>query len=634
ADLDEGGTAQLVLPDSGGGERRVALAELDTQYMGYALFARPEARMGLGRTESRHDEPDRERPRSWFWGTLWTFWPIYAEVALGALLINLFALASPLFIMNVYDRVVPNNATATLWVLAVGVAVVFGFEFALRILRSYFADVAGRGADTIIASRMFEQVMGVKLAARPKSMGALVNHLREFETLRDFFTSATLTTLIDLPFVLLFVGMIWLVGGPIAWIPLLAAPLVFGVGLLTQLPLERLVRRSFADSARKHGILFEAVGGLETIKAMGAEGRMQRGWERYVGASAATGVRLRGWSTFAVSFATLAQNLVTVAIVLFGVYRIGDGDLSMGGLIACTILASRTMAPLGQIAAIATRLQHARAALGALDKIMGMPVERPADRSFLHRPSLEGEIEFKDVVFGYPGQPAPVLNGVSFRVAAGERVGLIGRVGSGKSTLGRLVLGLYEPVSGSVLVDGTDVRQVDPADLRRNIGSVPQEIYLFSGTVRDNIAFSAAEADDPAVLRAARIAGVDDFIRLNPAGYDLAVGERGDALSGGQRQAIALARGLAAERPVLVLDEPTNAMDANAENQFKARLMEILPGKTLLLMTHRYSLLSLVERLILIDGGKVVADGPRDKVLERLAGGREPRAAGAESGRP
>ncbi|MEE9299878.1 MAG: type I secretion system permease/ATPase [Alphaproteobacteria bacterium] len=616
-------SADVIFADAGDDVRRVSQRDLLQQYLGYVLFTSPESRV-----DGDAFDTARPFPKAWFWGTLWKFWPIYGEVAIAAFLINLFALATPLFIMNVYDRVVPNNAIETLWVLALGVGIVFAFDFLLRVLRNYFADVAGRGADTLISSRMFQQVMGMRMASRPQSAGALASHLREFETLRDFFTSATLTTMIDLPFVFIFIAMIWYVGGPLAYVPLVAAPLVFLVGLGLQIPLNIFVRRAFSQAAEKHGILFEVIGGLETLKSMGAEGRMQRRWEQCVGETAKSGAQVRSLSTVAISFAAFSQNMVTVGIVIFGVYRIAEGYMTVGALVAATILAGRTMAPLAQVAGIATRFQQARAALKALDKIMTMPTERPDARAFVHRPGLNGDIEFKNVVFSYPGQKSPVLNDLSFRIKAGERVGVIGRIGSGKSTIERLILGLYEPASGAVLVDGTDVRQIDPADLRRNIGCVPQETVLFAGSVRDNITLSAPNSDDAAVLRAARIAGVEEFTRLHPQGFDMPVGERGEAISGGQRQAVAVARSVLADRPIFIMDEPTSAMDSGAENQFKIRLQEVIDGKTLVLITHRASLLSLVDRLIVIDGGKVVADGPRESVLKRLAN-KDIRTSGA-----
>ena len=612
-----GERVRVVLAETGRGALELPLAELALAYTGYALFARPEVRF-----DRRAEQVESPGADSWFWGTLAQGWPIYGEVVLAAVLINAFALASPLFIMNVYDRVVPNNALETLWVLAAGALTVFLFDFLLRNLRGYFIDSAGKIADVKLASRIFEHVLGIQMAARPASAGAFASNLREFESLRDFFTSASLVTLVDLPFVVFFILIVWWLGGPIAIVPAVAVPLVIGVGLCLQVPLNRVVRRTFKEAAQKHGVLVESISGLETIKSIGAEGRMQRNFEQFVSATARSATRARFLSAFGVNFSALAQNLVTVGVVMFGVYRIGEGLMTVGALVACTIITGRGMAPLAQVAGILTRYHQARASYDALKQIMALPVERPRQARFLHRPELRGEIEFKNVTFSYPGQKFPALDGVSFVIRPGERVGLIGRIGSGKTTIEKLVLGLYEPDQGAVLIDGTDLRQIDPADLRRNIGCVLQDVFLFHGTVRDNITLGAAFADDRAVLRAARIAGVEDFVARHPQGFDLNVGERGESLSGGQRQAIAIARALLLDPPVLVLDEPTSAMDNGAESRFKQRLGEVLAGRSLMLVTHRASVLSLVERLIVLDAGKVVADGPRDDVLKALAAGR------------
>jgi ATP-binding cassette subfamily C protein LapB len=612
----EGDDAVVVLPESGQGQRRIALAELRELYTGYAFFALAEV-----------DPGEREGPRPaaeghWFWSTLLRQWPVYSEVAVAALLINIFALASPLFVMNVYDRVVPNNALDTLWVLAIGAFIVYGFDFLLKTLRGYFVDSAGRAADIAMASRLFEQVMGIKMAARPASAGGFASNLREFETLRDFFTSATLTAVVDLPFVLLFIVIIWVIGGPVALVPTLAVPLVIGVGLALQVPLNRIVRRTFRETTQKHGLLVEAINGLETIKSVGAEGRMQRAWERLVALTAHSGNQARLLSALTVNFAALAANLVYIAIVIVGVYEIAAGNMTMGALIACTIIGGRAMAPLGQVAALLTRFNQAKTSLEALNGIMAMPVERPAQARFVNRPSLRGEIEFREVTFTYPQQKLAALSRVSFKIAAGERIGLIGRIGSGKSTIEKLILGLHEPQQGSILIDGTDIRQIDPADLRRNIGCVPQDVFLFQASLRENITLGAGYADDEMVLRAARVAGVDDFAARHPMGYDLPVGERGENLSGGQRQAIAVARALLLDPPILVLDEPTSAMDNAAENRLKARLMREVGGRTLILVTHRSSMLALVDRLIVMDAGRVVADGPKERVLKALQQGQ------------
>lgn len=611
------GLLEILPADSIDGSVTVSLDELTARYSGYAFFAKPT--VGFAQRER---ELLPERHGHWFWSTISRQWSIYAEVLVAACLINCFAIATSLFAMNVYDRVVPNNALETLWVLTVGILIVLVFDFLLKTLRGYFVDSAGKIADIKLASRIFEHVMGIRMAARPRSAGAFASHLREFETLRDFFTSATMTSLVDVPFLLLFVSIIWMIGGIVAIVPLLGIPVVIGVGLLLQVPLNRVVRRTFKEASQKHGVLVEAINGLETIKSVGAEGRMQRAWETFVGATAESANRSRLLSAVTVNFAGFISNLVYVGVIVVGVYEIAAGRLTTGALIACSILAGRAMAPLGQVAGVLTRFHQAKTALDTLNGIMRLPVERPPDRIFVHRPDIKGAIELKSASFTYPGQKLPALSDVSFRIAAGERVGLIGRIGSGKSTIEKLVLGLYEPDSGSVLIDGTDVRQIDPADLRRSIGCVPQDIVLFHGSIRDNITLGAPFADDAAVLRAAAVAGVEDFVTRHPAGYDLNVGERGESLSGGQRQSVAIARALLLDPPILVLDEPTSAMDNGAESRFMQRVARELADRTVLLVTHRASLLALVERLIVMDGGRIVADGPKDKVLKALASGQ------------
>ena len=550
-------------------------------------------------------------------------WPIYAEVLIAAFVINCFALASPLFVMNVYDRVVPNNATSTLWVLAAGVLIVFLFDFLLKSLRGYFVDSAGRIADIKLASILFEQVMGIRMAARPRSAGAFAAHLREFESLRDFFTSATLMTLVDLPFIAFFIVIVWLIGGPLAIVPTAAVPhrdrrrraASSGRSTTSCAAPSRRRRRSTACWSRRSTASRRSRASAPRA-ACSAPGRASSAPPR------ASAHKSRLLSAITVNLAGSAANFVYVTVVIVGVYRIGDGLLTTGGLVACTILSGRAMAPLGQVASLLTRFHQSKMALETLDGVMRLPVERPADKAFVHRPDIRGAIEFKNVTFTYAGQKLPALADVSFRVAPGERVGLIGRIGSGKTTVEKLVLGLYEPDKGAVLIDGTDVRQLDPADVRRNIGCVPQDVFLFHGTMRENITMGAPFADDAAVLRAAAVAGVEDFVTRHPMGYELNVGERGEALSGGQRQAVAVARALLLDPPILVLDEPTSSMDNGAEARFMQRLGRELVGRTLILVTHRASLLALVDRIIVMDGGRIVADGPKDKVMKALAAGQ------------
>ncbi|BAP55902.1 ABC transporter [Thioploca ingrica] len=609
--------AQIILPMTGEGTLTISRKDLQANYSGYALLARPTYTF-----DQRTAQDIIPHSRSWFWGTLLKSWSIYSEVIIASLLINLFALASPLFVMNVYDRVVPNRAIETLWVLAIGVGIVFSFDFIMRILRGYFIDIAGKKSDVLLASIIFEQILGTQRAAHPRSIGAFANHLHEFETFRDFFTSATLTTLVDLPFALLFIAVIWTLNPELAMIPLYSMAIVMGLSLLLQLPLRYVVRQTFRASAQKHALLIETLSGIETLKARGAEGEMQRKWELLIGQIAQSSLKSRFLSALAVNFSLFVQQITTIVVVVTGVYLIADGKLTTGALIASTILTGRALAPLAPIANLLTRYHQSLSALRVLNHIMSMPLERPLGKPFLHRPQLRGDIEFKQVDFNYPQQPVAALTKMSFKISAGQRVGIIGRIGSGKSTLAKLILGLYQPTGGSILLDGVDSRQLDPAELRRNIGYVPQDLELFYGTVKDNIVIGASYVEDSMVLKAAQLAGVDEFINRHPLGFDMLIGERGEGLSGGQRQTIVLARALLLNPPILLLDEPTNAMDNRAEELLKARLQPYLEDKTLLLVTHRMSLLSLVNHLIVVDGGQIVAFGLKEQVIQALTSGQ------------
>jgi ATP-binding cassette subfamily C protein LapB len=614
---DAKGTATIIQPESKQGEIVVSIAELSKQYTGYSIFTRPAYRF-----DKRSDEGFKERPKNWFWSVIATTWKIYSEVLVASFFINVFAIGSSLFVMNVYDRVVPNNAMDTLTVLSIGVLIIFTFDFIMKMLRGYFIDIAGKKTDVMLSSNIFEQMMGIRMEARPESVGNFANNMQQFDSFRDFFTSTTISALIDLPFVLFFIAIIFTLGGYIVIVPILAVPLVILVGFLIQGPLNKAVKESYRYSGQKHAMLIESLSAVETIKSLSAESPLQRKWEHAVGMAAKIGTKVRGWSSTAVNFSVFVQQVAGVLVVILGVNRIADGDMTMGALIACTILTGRALAPLSQIAGLMTRYHQSVAALQSLDNVMKMPTDRLRGRTPLHRPQLTGDIEIRDVTFKYPRQQVPALSNITFSIAPGEKVGIIGRIGSGKTTIEKLILGLYQTTEGTVLMDGTEISQLDPASMRRNIGYVPQDVILFYGSVKENITYGAPFADDVSVLRAAKIAGVTDFVAKHPQGFDMPVGERGEKLSGGQRQAVAIARALILDPPILVLDEPTNMMDNRTEEIFKNQLIEASKGKTLLLVTHKGSLLSLVDRLILMDGGKVIADGPRDLVLKALAEGK------------
>jgi ATP-binding cassette subfamily C protein LapB len=612
------GPAKLLLPDNPDAEVSLGPQELQDIYTGYAILASPAHRYDARTPASEGAIADGH----WFWGTLKSSWPIYRDVILASLLINVFAVASPLFVMNVYDRVVPNEALETLWVLAIGITVIYGFDFVLRGLRGRFIDVAGSRADIVLSSRLYERVLGLRLDARPASAGAFANNLREFDGIREFFASLTLTAFVDVPFALLFLVVVWLIAGPLVVVPLAAIPILLAYGLFVQPRLRRAAEQGMRASAQKNATLVEALVEAETVKALGVEGRLQHQLEDSVAETARWSAQARQWALSATNLATLLQQLVSVGVVVAGVYLIADGVLSMGALIAAVILSGRAVVPLAQIAALLTRFHQASAALKNLDQVMQMPVDRPEGKVFVTRPVLQGDIEFDHVSFHYPQQDVVALQDAAFRVEPGERVAIIGRVGSGKTTINRLIAGLYEAQEGAVRIDGVDIRQLDPGDLRHNIAYVSQDSQLMFGSIRDNLTLGIPNADDERIVHAAELSGVSGFVNRHPLGFDMPVGEHGSMLSGGQRQAVALARALIQDAPVLLLDEPTGSMDNSSEEHIKRELAGVVEGKTLVLITHRASLLELVERVIVLDAGKVVADGPKAQVLEALRAGR------------
>jgi ATP-binding cassette, subfamily C, bacterial LapB len=619
--------AEVVFPQSGGGVDKAPLESIEQLYEGYAIFVKPD--YGL---KHRVENDEVETAGSWFWDTLTKFWPTYSQVLLAAVLINLFALASPLFVMNVYDRVVPNHAEETLWVLAIGVSIVIFFDFILKTLRAYFVDNTGKRIDVLLSSKIFEQVLNIKLHARPESSGAFANRLREFESLREFFSSAVMVAMVDFPFIFLFLIIIYMIGGVVVVAPALAVPLVLATGVILQWPLRRAISKEIDQKSQKHGVILETIGALETVKSLGAESRMQGDWERFVGRAAKTSLGARLIAGVGIHFSQTAMQLVTVGVILLGVYQIIQGEMTVGGLIACTIISGRAMAPLGQVAMLLSRYNQAMVALDSLNDIMHLPVEREPNKMFLSRPDVEGDIKFNHVTFAYPGGDVTAINDVSFHIKPGEKVAFIGPIGSGKTTISRLVSGLYDPAEGSVLLDNTDLRQIDPSDVRSHIGIVMQEVILFQGSVRDNIAMGAPFADDSMILEAAKLAGVHEFVSRHPQGYDWVVGERGQALSGGQRQAIGLARALITNPRILILDEPTSMMDMQAEKLFMHRLGTVLADKTMILITHRPTLLSLVNRVVILGDGKIIKDESRDDVLNMAqAATREQMAKGAKS---
>ena len=606
--------------------------EIERAYDGHLIFVVRELRaagdgraggQADGRADGRAD--GTQHTAGWFWRPLWRNRSIYAQVMLAAVLTNFLGLSTSLFIMIVYDKVIPNQAMESLVALTVGVAIALGFDFLIKTLRATFIDKAGRRADVEMGRLIFDQLLNMQMRLRRGSSGAFASMLREFDSLRDFFTSATLVALVDMPFIVLFILVIYLICGPVALVPALIVPAVIVVGVAIQPFMARLANAGHREGLTKQGVLVETVNGLETIKVTGAGPMMRDRWQQSIDRQSEIGFRTRAFSQFALNFTVFAQQAAQVLIIVYGVFLIADARMSMGALVAAVILTGRCLAPLGQVAQTLARANQALTAYRALNTLMAEPPERDTARSYLSRPRLAGAIDFVDVAFRYPDQKTAALDGVSFTVKAGEKVAVLGRVGSGKSTVGKLLLGLYQPDAGAILVDQTDMRQIDPVDLRANIGTVLQDVWLFSGTVRSNVALGAYRPTDEDILRACEIAGVHDFVKETPNGYDLMIGERGEGLSGGQRQAVAIARALLGDPPVLVMDEPTSAMDMHSEQLLLSRLADVVRDKTLVLMTHRPALLSLVDRVIVMDHGKVVADGPKS-ILNRAEDGVRPAA--------
>ncbi|MDH1477298.1 type I secretion system permease/ATPase [Comamonas thiooxydans] len=587
-------------------------------YAGLMCFVRPQFRF-----EPRSVQQGME-PRSshWFWAVILENRRLYRDALLAAVLINVFALAMPLFSMNVYDRVVPNNAVETLWVLAIGISLVLIFNFVLTTTRAYVVDAASKRVDVQLSAQIMERVLDLRMESRPASVGSFAANLRSFESVRDFIASASLTTLVDLPFVLLFLVAIAWVSPWMLIPPVVAIAAILLVSFWAQARMESLTLKTFQASSQRNALLVESLTNLEAVKTLNAQSGVQRLWESSTQYIAYMGGKIKFISSGTVNFVQTLQQLVTIAVVVIGVYQVQDASLSMGGIIAASMIAGRCLAPFGQVAGLMMQFHNARTSLNSIDNYMKMPVEHEAEREFVSRPDLRGAIEFRNVSFSYPGSEQASLSGVSFSLRPGERVGIIGRIGSGKTTLEKLVLGLYQPSEGSVLIDGMDARQIDPVDLRRAIGHVPQDPMLFYGSLKHNLLVGAPFADETDMLHAARIAGVDDFAARNPKGYDMLVGERGESLSGGQRQSIAVARALINDPAILLLDEPSSNLDNQSEAQLKRRLEEASQGKTILLVTHRTALLTLVDRLIVIDGGRIVADGAKDQVIEALKQGR------------
>jgi ATP-binding cassette subfamily C protein LapB len=613
---------KVVYPELADAPVKMPLAKLEADYIGTAIYARP-----IHRYDARTPEVRAGRHGHWFWGVIAESRLLYRDVLLAAFLANLFALGMPLFVMNVYDRVVPNHAFETLWVLSIGLLLMLISDLVLRTLRGRFVDLASSRADVKLSAFIMERVLGMRMEQRPASAGSFASNLRAFESVRDFIGSATVVAFIDLPFALIFMVVIGWISWPML-IPLIGgAAIMLLYALAVQGRMHELAETTYRAGAQRNATLIEGLVGFETLKALAAESPVQRKWEKSAALLARVGAQLRLLSSTASNTSAFVQQFINLSIIIIGVYLIAERELTMGALIACTMLASRAMAPVGQVAGLLVQYHTAATALTSLDEMMKKEVERPADASFISRGRLKGSIDFRDVSFTYPGQSTPSVRNLSFSIKPGEKVAILGRIGCGKTTLERLILGLYRPTEGAVLIDGIDLRQLDPAELRRQIGYVQQDVMLFYGSLCDNITLGAPLAEDADIVKAAEIGGIIGLVNQHPQGFDMLVGERGESLSGGQRQGVAIARAVINDPPILLLDEPTSSMDYSSEADIKHRLGEFARDKTLLLISHRTSVLDLAERIIVMDGGRIMADGPKEQVITALRQGRIGKAA-------
>ncbi|CAN4267695.1 SunT ABC-type bacteriocin/lantibiotic exporters, contain an N-terminal double-glycine peptidase domain [Methylophilaceae bacterium] len=609
--------ASVLYPETGQGAVSISIENLEAQYTERTIFARPRFRL-----DNRTPEAANVVERHWFWSAFIDQMPLYKDVLVAAFLINVFATIIPFFSMNVYDRVIPSKAEETLWMLALGVVVVVGLDYFLKMVRSHFVDLAGSRIDVKLSALIMEKVMGMKLVDKPLSVGSFAQTLRSFESVRDFMSSATVTTLVDLPFAILFLILIGWISWPLIFIPIVATLVIIIYSLHIKRQVHALTEQTYRTTALRNSTLIESLSALETLKSLGAENYIQTRWESISTQLAKISSSVRHKNHSATGLVSSMSSFCIVANVVLGVYLIDLKMLTMGGLIASGMFISRIIAPLAQTVGLIMQYENAKMSLGMLEEQMKKPGERSEQMSFVHRDHIKGDIELRDVKFTYPNQESLALNGVSFKIKQGEHVAIIGKTGSGKTTLTRLIMGMYQPIEGAVRVDGIDLRQLDPADLRSHIGCVEQHTVLFFGTLRENITLGAPHAEDNQILHAADVGMLSDIVNRHPRGFDMMVGERGEFLSGGQRQCVAIARAALMSPSILLFDEPTSAMDFSTESMFIKKMETYSEDKTMVIVTHRMSLLALAKRVIVMDQGRVVADGPKESVLEALNSGK------------
>lgn len=608
-------SAKILMPETGMTETEIPLAELAALSTGMVLVVKAAQKTG-----AQQIVPFKGEAFSWFWGTLWRLRQFYIQSMLATVVANILTLASVFFTMNVYDRVVPTQAYISLWTLAIGTSVAIVLEFMMRWLKARLVDLGGKKADIAINANLLREIMSIRLEHRPQSVGIFASSMRDFEALRDFFSSASLVLIADLPFIVMFILLIAVIGGPIALIPAVAVPIIVLIGLLAQKPMTQAMRTSMKESGDRQSVLVESMLNLEQLKAHNAESYLQRRWENANAAGSQAYKKARGLTNLMMGLTTLVQQLVTVAMVVLGVYLIHDNRLSLGGLIACVILAGRAIAPLASIMSLAARYQQAMSSLDTLDNLMKRPRDRDHARKYIVPETIHGDLQADQIEFAYPSQHhLPILRRVSLKIDAGQRTALLGKVGSGKSTLVRLMAGLYTPLSGSIKVDGIDIQQIEPAALRSRISYIGQDAQLFMGSLRDNLVLSDSWITDATLISVLKKLDLYSLVANHPSGLDMPLTESGGGLSGGQKQLLGIARMMVRDPVFVFMDEPTSHMDQNTETRVIQILGEWLKGRTVLVATHRPQLLAWVTHIAILEREQILLQGPRDEVLQRLA---------------
>ena len=607
--------ANVIMPEIGDIVNKVKIEDLKEEYFGMAFFLKREFRF-----ESDDFKLIDNKQKHWFWDTMHTIKYIYKDVLLASLVINLFMIATPIFTMNVYDRVIPTAAFDTLWIFALGVIVVYMIDLGLRFVRTYLLEIAGKKADIIMSSIIFEKVLDLKISEIPKPIGSFASVLKEFESIRSFMASSTIAILIDLPFVFIFLFTIYFVAGSLVWVTITSIAVVILYTISVKNKMLESVKETSGAGSLKNGVLIETISNLETIKSLNALSFSQYKWEEATGEIADKGIKTKTLSAAIGTVSGFVTQLNTVLLIIFGAYMVDAQTLTTGALVATVIMSGRALGPMGQVAGMIAYYQHIVSAYESIENVMGLDSEHPSDKQFVRRPAFKGNIEFKNVTFSYPGTETKQLLNLNFKINAGEKVAILGKVGSGKSTIQKLLLGFYYQDEGSVLIDGIDVQQIDPVEIRANISYMAQENVLFSGTARSNIMMKNHKASDDDLLKAAQISCATDFINKHPKGFELPIVEKGENLSGGQAQAICLARTVIDNSALFILDEPTKSFDSGTSQRVLKNLKEHLKDKTLILITHTPSDLALVDRIIVMDSGKIVMDGPKNVVMAKLGG--------------